>query len=215
MKARARWHLRLIGIAAFGGAALLPWTVSPSERPVEPRVAVDRDIERVARYLEWRAPVSIDPVLRRQVATAVVEESRRVGFDPLFVLAVMEVESDFVPDAVSSADARGLLQLRDITLREIVRHEELPEKAAEEPQVIQEVRLGIRYLALMEKRFGDRQRALAAWNAGPGAVRRALAETGTIPDRWLAFARNVEREHQRLRRRLGAEAEVEGTLARR
>lgn len=205
MKVRARWPLRAIGVAVFAGAALVPWSITPSQKTLAPQVAVDPDIERVARYLEWRAPVSIDPVLRWQVSTAVVEEARLADFDPLFILAVMEVESDFLPDAVSNANARGLLQLRSITLREIERHEELPAKAAFEPKAVANLRLGIRYLALMEKRFRNRAQALAAWNAGPGAVRKALSETGEIPDRWLAFARNVEREHGRLRMRFGVE----------
>ena len=203
MKVRARWPLRLIGLAVFAGGAFAPWTVAPSQRPAAPQVAVDPDIERVARYLEWRAPVSIDPLLRRQLATAVVEEARRAAMDPLFILAVIEVESDFLPDAVSPANARGLLQLRAITLREVERREAMPETAGSEPEIITETRMGIRYLSMMRQRFGDDVRALAAWNAGPAAVRRALAETGAIPERWLAFARKVEREHQRLRKRLG------------
>ncbi|WP_373046255.1 transglycosylase SLT domain-containing protein [Vulgatibacter sp.] len=206
MKVRARWPLRAIGLLAFGTAAAMPWSITPSPKPVVPHVAVDPEIERVARYLEWRAPVSIDPLLRRQVATAVVEEARRAGFDSLFILAVMEVESDFLPDAVSNANARGLLQLRAVTLKEIARHEELPEKAAFEPESVANLRFGIRYLAMMERRFRTRERALAAWNAGPGAVEKALSETGEVPERWLAFARKVNREHRRLRTRLGTEA---------
>jgi len=205
MRVRARWPLRALGLAVFAGAALVPFSTTPSQKTVAPPVAVDAEIERVARYLEWRAPVSIDPLLRRQVAVAVVEEARRVGFDPLFILAVMEVESDFLPDAVSNANARGLLQLRAVTLEEIKRHETLPPKAAYEPESVANLRLGIRYLALMQRRFRTRERALAAWNAGPSAVEKALAETGEIPDRWLAFARNVEREHRRLRARFASE----------
>jgi len=209
MRVRARWPLRLIGIAVFGTVAAVPWSIMPSPRPPVPQhAAVDPDIERVARYLEWRAPASIDPLLRRQVSTAVVEEARLVGFDPLFILAVMEVESDFLPEAVSQANARGLLQLRAVTLREIARHEELPEKAALEPEAVVNLRLGIRYLALMRKRFRTTERALAAWNAGPGAVTKALTETGVVPDRWLAFARHVDREHRKLRRRFASETKT-------
>jgi len=206
MKVRARWQLRVVGAVVFAAAAFAPFAVDPGQRPTAVQVAVDADVERVARYLEWRAPVSLDPLLRRQVAVAVVEEARRAELDPLFVLAVMEVESDFVPDAVSNANARGLLQLRPITLREVERQEDLPEVDEAEPEVVRELRIGVRYLAMMERRFGSREQALAAWNAGPGAVRRALAEKGAIPERWLAFARNVEREHRRLRKRLGADA---------
>ncbi len=206
MKVRARWPLRLIGMSVFVTAAAMPWSIVPSPRAVvPPQAAVDPEVERVARYLEWRAPASIEPLLRRQVSTAVVEEARLAGFDPLFILAVMEVESDFLPEAVSHANARGLMQLRQVTVREISRHEELPEKSAFEPESVVNVRLGIRYLALMHKRFRSTERALAAWNAGPGAVTKALSETGEVPDRWLAFARHVDREHRKLRRRFASE----------
>lgn len=206
LKVRSRLPLRLAGLTVFLLVALAPFGIMPTSGNQEPpKVALDPDVERVARYLEWRAPVTIDPLLRRQVSTAVVEEARRAGFDPLFILAVMEVESDFLPDAVSNRNAKGLLQLRPVTLREIARHEKLPPKAALEPESVVNLRLGIRYLALMEKRFRTRERALAAWNAGPGAVEKALAETGEVPDRWLNFARHVNREHRRLRQRFAGE----------
>lgn len=210
MKVRARWPLPLLGLIVFGTAASIPLRIAPSPEMVVPTVAVDPDVERVARYLEWRAPVSIDPLLRRQVSAAVVEEARRVGFDPFYILAVMEVESDFVPEAVSSANARGLLQLRDVTIEEISRHEVLPAQAALEPETVVQLRFGIRYLARLEERFRDRTRALAAWNAGPAAVRKALRETGKVPERWLAFARNVEKEHRRILARI-ARAERQPT----
>lgn len=205
MRIRSRWPLRLFGLAVFGTVALAPFRLMPSQKQLVPQVALDPEVERVARYLEWRATNTIEPKLRRQVSEVVVEESRLAGFDPLYVLAVMEVESDFIPEAVSNRNAHGLLQLRPVTLEEISKHEQLPAKSALEPQMIVNLRLGIRYLALMEKRFSTRERALAAWNAGPGAVARELESTGEVPERWLSFARKVHYEHRRLRQRLGVD----------
>jgi soluble lytic murein transglycosylase-like protein len=145
----------------------------------------------------------MDPVLRRQVATAILDECRIAGMDPYFVLAVMEVESDFQPEAVSSRDAHGLMQLRDVTVREVKRLEGLPEESGTEPEDVISVRVGIRYLSHLHRMFGNRAVALAAWNAGPGAVRRELSESGKVPDRWLAFSRQVLREHRRLLAQLG------------
>lgn len=196
----SRWPRRIVGAAIFAGLALLPTVVESNQEPTVVGLPLDPELERIARFLERRAEGTIDPTLRRQVASVVVEEARRVGFDPLYVLAVMEVESSFVPEAVSVADARGLLQLRDITIREIGKREELPPQAADEPQMVVHLRLGIRYLAWMHEKYGDPNRALAAWNAGPVAVDRALAESGEVPERWLNFARKVQREHRNLRR---------------
>jgi len=195
---RRRWPVRMAGLIALALTAFAPLRVEPGVSRELPRFALDPEVERIARYLEQRAPGSIEPELRRQVAVAITEESRLTSLDPLLVLAVIEVESDFVPDAVSNAKAKGLMQLRDVTIREIVKHEELPAKSALEAPEVVDVRLGIRYLAMMLRRFPDQDRALASWNAGPGAVRRELAATGQVPDRWLAFARRVDREHRRL-----------------
>jgi soluble lytic murein transglycosylase-like protein len=201
LKVRSRWPLRLVGLAAFvlGGLAPLPLSSSLG-RPVEGQI-LDPAIEEIARFLEWRAPEGIDPLLRRPIASAVVEEARAAELDPLYVLAVMEVESDFETDAVSNRNARGLMQVRSVVVKELERRNEAPDPA-NEPTAVVEVRHGVRYLASLEKKYRTRERALAAWNAGPGAVDKALAEEGEIPDRWLAFARKVLREHRRLRARL-------------
>lgn len=205
MNIRSRWPRRIVGLAVFLSLALLPSVVRSNLEPLVGVVPLDPEVERIARFLERRAERTIDPQLRRQVASAVVEEARLAGLDPLYVLAVMEVESSFVPEAVSVANARGLLQLRDITIREISKHEELPAKAANEPEAIVHLRLGIRYLAMMHRKYGDPSRALAAWNAGPVAVDRALAASGEVPRRWLNFARKVQREHRNLQQIFGAE----------
>lgn len=206
MNVRSRWPRRIVGAAVFMSLALLPSAVRSNLEPLVGVLPLDPEVERIARFLERRAEGTIGPQLRRQVASVVVEEARLAGLDPLYVLAVMEVESSFIPEAVSVADAKGLLQLRDITIREIAKHEELPAKAADEPQTIVHLRLGIRYLAMMHRKYGDPSRALAAWNAGPVAVDRALASSGEVPRRWLNFARRVQREHRNLQQIFGAEA---------
>jgi soluble lytic murein transglycosylase len=201
LKVRSRWPLRLVGLAALVLGCLAPLPLSSSlGLPVAGDI-LDPEVEKIARFLEWRAPEGIDPSLRRPIATAILEESRRAALDPLYILAVIEVESDFETGAVSNRNARGLMQIRDVAVRELERKNAALEPG-DEPQELVDLRHGIRYLASLEKAFRTRERALAAWNAGPGAVNRALAEEGAIPDRWLGFARKVLREHRRLRARL-------------
>lgn len=192
-----------VACGLVAGAVALPVSLDASERRLVPVAAVDEEVEQVVRYLEWRAPATMDPPLRRQVATAILDECRIAGLDPYYVLAVIEVESDFEPSAVSNRNARGLMQLRDVTVREVKRLEGFPEVAASEPEEVLGVRVGIRYLAHLHRTFGNRAVALAAWNAGPGAVRRELAAGSGVPDRWLAFSRKVLREHRRLLAHLG------------
>ncbi len=211
LKVRSRWTLRLVGLAAFVLGGLAPLPLSPSlGRPVVGEI-LDPAVEEIARFFAWRAPEGIDPSLRRPIAAAIVEEAREAGLDPLYVLAVIEVESDFETDAVSNRNARGLMQVREVAVKELERRNVAPE-ATDEPQAVLDVRHGVRYLATLEKKYRTRERALAAWNAGPGAVDRALAEAGEIPERWLGFARKVLREHRRLRARLAPSGATLATI---
>lgn len=192
----------ILGAVVVAAGLSVPGLLAPSERRIVPVAAVDPEVEQLVRFLEWRAPTTMEPVLRRQVATAILDECRIAGLSPFLVLAVIEVESDFEPGAVSNRNARGLMQLRDVTVREIKRLEGMPEETGEPPEVAG-VRVGIRYLAHMIRTQPSLDRALVAWNAGPGALRREIDGTGQIPERWMGFARKVRREERRLLRHLG------------
>ncbi|MEW6045563.1 MAG: lytic transglycosylase domain-containing protein [Bacillota bacterium] len=116
------------------------------------------------------------PVYHRDV---IEDWAARRGLDPWLVAAVVRVESNFRPTAVSSRGARGLMQLLPDTARWVA------EQAGERdffpdllfvPEV--NVRLGTWYLAELLKEFDGREAlALAAYNAGRGNVRRWLAES--------------------------------------
>ena len=94
------------------------------------------------------------------------------------VLAVVEVESDFRPRAVSDAGAVGLMQLMPDTfryLRDERLFEGLPDEAIAEP--LTNLRYGACYLAYLKARFGSWPVALAAYNAGEGRVAAWLQDT--------------------------------------
>ena len=86
------------------------------------------------------------------------------GVSPALVKAVIAAESLFDTDAVSRKGAQGLMQLMPATASKL--------GVADPFSADQNVRGGVRYLREMLDRYGDMQRALAAYNAGPTAVDR-------------------------------------------
>ncbi len=90
--------------------------------------------------------------------------ARQHRVQPALVKAVIAVESNFDANAVSNKGAQGLMQLMPETSVSL---------GVEDPfQPTQNVRAGTLYLRKMLDRYGDMERALAAYNAGPKAVDR-------------------------------------------
>jgi soluble lytic murein transglycosylase-like protein len=99
------------------------------------------------------------------IRSLAIAAAKRHGLDPDLVLAVVSVESNFRSDAVSPKGAQGLMQLMPRTARELGVLQ--PLDAADNLDG------GARYLkALLAQYGGNREKALAAYNAGPGAVAR-------------------------------------------
>lgn len=95
----------------------------------------------------------------------VEEESRARGLDPLLIESMIRQESGFRPDAVSPVGAQGLMQLMPETAQLVGVTDAFDPK--------QNVAGGSQYMAWQVQDFGgDLSLALAAYNAGPAAVRR-------------------------------------------
>lgn len=156
-------------------------------------------------------------VPRSDVAHWIGHYARQQGLNHKLVQAVVQVESGYNPEAVSSKGAMGLMQLMPGTARM------LGVSDAFDPQ--QNIRGGTLYLRQMLERFGDLKLALAAYNAGPGAVERhegvpPYRETqryitkvlslyqATAPQSLREYARDQARERQRTVVRDRREAEV-------
>ena len=127
---------------------------------------------------------TLEELNQRPFAEMIESIAARHGVSPVLVHAVVRAESNYQPRARSTKGARGLMQVLPSTARQL--------RAGNlfDPQ--SNLDAGVRYLKglLAEFEF-DLPLAVAAYNAGPGAVRRyggvpPFAETRSYVDRVLA-----------------------------
>jgi soluble lytic murein transglycosylase-like protein len=110
----------------------------------------------------------------------------RYGIDPAVLKGLIKQESGFNPNAGSPAGAQGLTQLMPGTAASL--------GVSDMHDPAQAIDAGAHYLRMQLDRFGgDYSKALAAYNAGPGAVQRfggipPYSETRNYVQNVLAFA---------------------------
>jgi soluble lytic murein transglycosylase len=131
------------------------------------------------------------------------------GLDPLFVTAVIKVESKFFRQARSHRGAIGLMQLLPSTAHELageLGYRDFSDADLEDPNV--NINLGMYYLYKLKKEYNDNEiLALAAYNAGTGKVQSWYrvnpllgVEIGDIPYRETrAYVRSVMRTYRWLK----------------
>jgi soluble lytic murein transglycosylase-like protein len=130
-------------------------TVVVAPKVIEPKVITPVEIggEAVA-----------GPLPDAAISALVEDAARRNGVDPLLVHSVIKAESNYNPKAVSNKGAQGLMQLMPATARD------LGVKNAMDPK--DNIEGGVKYLKYLQSQFSDTALALAAYNAGEGAVKR-------------------------------------------
>lgn len=142
------------------------------------------------------ATASADAVLSPRMlrlAARVEEVARRNDIDPLLLHALIHVESRHRSDAVSPAGARGVMQLMPPTAE---RFGVLDARHLHDDGF--NLAAGAAYLKTLQAEFGgDLDLALAAYNAGEGAVRRHGRRVPPYPET-QAYVRHVRAEYGRL-----------------
>lgn len=104
--------------------------------------------------------------------------------DPALAYAIMRTESKFDENAVSSADAKGLMQVADITLEWLhLRSDEFDAVTPDDLfDPVTNIRCGVYTLSLLDELFESEQAVIAAYNAGVGAVQGWLEDPAYSAD---------------------------------
>jgi len=112
----------------------------------------------------------LDHKMARIIAIAIAENARAFDRDPDFILSIMAQESNYDPNAVSTAGAVGLMQIMPPWLKIVGQEEDLTIPAVN-------VRRGCQIYAFYENEFGNNtEMALMAYNRGSGAVWKDMAD---------------------------------------
>lgn len=104
-----------------------------------------------------------DATSKVTVKELIVSCSKEMGLDPALALCIAHAESGFSQNKVSKGGAIGVFQLMPNTAKKLGIN---PYKMKDNIQG------GIKYYKMMYKMFGSTELALAAYNAGPGNVKK-------------------------------------------
>jgi soluble lytic murein transglycosylase len=158
---------------------------APSSIKTAWRAISKLDDVRKKDYLEtgWKA---LYPALHWDTVS---KESERRGLDPFLALSIIRQESLFDPQAVSAANARGLMQLMPSTAKTtngmLVKDGgsgvDFKEAELFEPET--NIRLGVAHFStLVGKYGGNLVRSIAAYNAGATPVDKWIERFGSLDD---------------------------------
>ncbi len=146
---------------SFVGSSDNPEVNNPSGN--QKHMSVELEIfQNILRYSKLKHDIAF------KLAGDIVENSEKYDVDPYLVLAVIKVESNFQPKAVSGMGAVGLMQLMPSTAKYVAKKFDFKFKGRNSlynPST--NVRLGIAYLSLLDRRYNNMEHALWAYNYGP------------------------------------------------
>ena len=133
-------------------------------------------------------PMSANAADVNTVKATIVKHALEMGVDPAIALSIARTESGFRHEAKSSHGAVGVFQLMPSTAR----------RMGLNPYLLNDnIKGGIMYYKMMYKMFGSMELALAAYNAGPGNVKKynavpPYAETKRFVNKIMADYHNYK-----------------------
>jgi soluble lytic murein transglycosylase len=149
---------------------------------------------RMGKIHSWLLSQDRSVGMAAVLAHRILRESEKHSLDPVLILALIQVESQFDHDAVSPRGAQGLMQIKPAVITELVDEGKMTSRAKrnlKDPLV--NVQVGVCYLAYLNEIFGDLKVALTAYNWGPTRTKQKLAAKESLPTEYAAKVLSVHR----------------------
>lgn len=188
------------GVSMFAASLSAGKTVEPTKARAQSVVRVDPATGRLVRVVRFAGTKAAAATAAREVHTGeahtgdvrtlVENAARSHDVDPLLVESVIQTESAYQQGAVSPKGAQGLMQLMPATARRFGVSDAFDPK--------ENIEGGVKYLKYLQDLFQDDRLAIAAYNAGEGAV----AKYNGVPPykETVAYVEKVAKKYGKARR---------------
>lgn len=200
---RSRQPFLVMTLLLFVGLIMKPSPLMGENEQIE--AVKQQQLTKIKTALALQSKLSA--AARARVARSIEKSSDQYSLDPMLVLAVIQVESHFDHNAVSSSGAEGLMQVQPAAVTALVQKgkvSRIKAQSIKDPPV--NVELGVSYLAYLRELFGDWNVALTAYNSGPSLVTKKIAANEhLVPE----YARKVLSARRELNQQLAALGQTE------
>jgi hypothetical protein len=122
-----------------------------------------------------------------EISKTIYEEAVKYDFNPLLITAIIKIESNYDPKAVSDSFAYGLCQVRRFIAPELAENIGIKWEGAEKTlfDPNKNIKIGVFYLSMLNRNFNDLKTAIIAYNQGPYAVQERLTNNQELPDNYV------------------------------
>ncbi len=120
-----------------------------------------------------------------EIKQNIISQANAMGIEPAIALSIAKTESNFNQNARSAGGHIGVFQLSPATAKTM----------GYNPYILEEnIKAGITYYKKMYETFGTMELAVAAYNAGPYAIKR---NNNIIPERTKPFVSKIMKGYQK------------------
>jgi hypothetical protein len=130
---------------------------------------------------------TLDSKFIYEMSKAIYEESIKYNFNPLLTTALIKVESNFDPKAISDSYAYGLCQVRSYIAPELSKNIGIEWDGAEKTlfDPINNIKIGVYYLSILNRDFNDLKTAIIAYNQGPYKIQEQLTNNEELDQEYI------------------------------